>query len=774
MKLPIPSIFNKKKEKEYLLALLTREEKISAVIIEQTDANSQIIGSQQTQLPQLFEDISQEELLKILDRTISSAEQTLPPNMQSQKTIFGVPTNWIEDNHMKKAYQAKLKDVTAQLGLTPIGFIEIPQAIIRLMQEEEGAPVSAILTEIGKKHLSLSVIRAGRIIETKQALLEDKPPIIVDTLLKTFTEADVLPSRIVVLNEGHDEHLIQSFISHHWTRSLPFLHVPQISLLPLGFDERAVVYGTALQLGLSVKDTSLLSHQAIKTFDPQTATHPHETTQEEPRRHVAREPILPTGDDLKEIKSLESFGFVKDVDVSETREKSIPIQQEETVIEEKQKEEAEEKTEETTASSDNFINTTFPIQGRNVEKEDIQTKEFHMPKMPQTLMSLSSMIPKNLAGKKFVFILPVLLLFLIGIVILYAFLLHATIIVDVTPKVVDQTEQISFSISGVNDFSQNIIKAASSTTAISGSQTTNATGKKDTGTKAKGTITIFNSDTAKKQISEGTALKSSNNLEFVTDKDATISSASGDIFTGIKSGTTQVTVTAKQIGSEYNIPSNTKFTLGENQSLAGKNDQAFSGGTKKTVTVVAKDDVDKLTQLLPSVLEQKARDAIGKKIPASNTLLTILPDFKPSKKDFSAQVGDEAKTVSLNSSVTFEGVIFDNDDLLQFAKTLIKNKFDQDLTVSDNNIKNTLKNVKQKDENTVKATLIINAKLLPKIDAAKLQEQLAGKSFDQAEETFKQFPQVNNVDITLFPPLPLPKLLPRQSENITITVKAND
>jgi hypothetical protein len=255
----------------------------------------------------------------------------------------------------------------------------------------------------------------------------------------------------------------------------------------------------------------------------------------------------------------------------------------------------------------------------------------------------------------------------------------------------------------------------------------------------------------------------------------TIASATGDIFSGIKSGTADVAVTAKQIGSEYNVPSNIKFTVGSNSSLAAKNESAFSGGSKKNITVVSQKDIDAVTAALPKSLESKAKETLAKKIPAGESLLTVVADFKPSKKDFSAQVGDEAKTITLNSSVTFEAISYSNADLISFTKDAIKEKYDPKLTVADKDIKNALKNVKTNEDTSLTATLNMRANLVPKIEQEKLQQDLAGVSFAKARETLLQYPQVEEVDFSLFPPIPfLPEILPHQAGNISFTIKTNE
>src|SRR5947207_14171769 len=111
----------------------------------------------------------------------------------------------------------------------------VTEAISHLLQEEEGAPLSAILAEVGNKTVTLTLLRGGKAVERIDGPIATSAPATVDTLLKHLTTA-VLPARIILYDAKEAEKLSQAFIGHQWSKSLSFLHVPQISVLPSGFD----------------------------------------------------------------------------------------------------------------------------------------------------------------------------------------------------------------------------------------------------------------------------------------------------------------------------------------------------------------------------------------------------------------------------------------------------------------------------------------------------------------------------------------------------------
>jgi hypothetical protein len=293
------------------------------------------------------------------------------------------------------------------------------------------------------------------------------------------------------------------------------------------------------------------------------------------------------------------------------------------------------------------------------------------------------------------------------------------------------------------------------------------------GDKAKGTLTLYNKNEAKKTIPSGTTIRSSTAIEFVTDKEVTVASASGDI-SGTKAGTAQVSVIAKELGTQANLPSGTEFTVSGYANVAGKNDSAFSGGTKKDVTVVAKKDADKLLLELPKSLSEKARTEMKTQISDDEDVLAEFTTDEIIKKKFDNDVDDEAKKVTLTGTVSFSTLAYSKKDLLELAQTILKNKSTGDLTISKDDVQASVEDVVI-NKNEASATLVIKGGLIPEINKDELAGKLTGKSFKDALQVVSATPQITNAEIVLSPNIPLlPKMLPRITKNITIVVSAHD
>ncbi len=754
MKLPF---FSKKEKKEYFLALLLGEEKVSAVIFQEIHGTARVVGRHEEHLEQPLEDTPFDTWLKVLDKAIGTAEGSLPPNVQTQKTIFGVKENWVEDAKIKKEYLVKLKKASEALMITPIGFIVIHEAIAHLLAQQEGAPVSALLLEIGQKVLIISLIRAGRIIETRQEAIEVDSAKTADTLLHHFNY-EVLPSRIIVLSDqqNHDV-LSQSFISHTWSRALPFLHVPQVAILPKGLDAKAVFLGAATQMGFeTITDKDVLHAIEIKGKEDTEVLKASDVSKEE--------------DDIEEEE--EGFGFVMGTDV---REKKKESEEEETNEKEVPKENNRiEKVSNfvpvnAISSSPSFFNTILATISP-IKKIIMHTiKKLYIP--TPSLAFLKNTPFKN-GG--IILIAPVIVIILIAILASYVLLLKATVTLFVKPKIDEKTQTITLTTKDNTDFSRSTINAQAIDVTENGKITLPATGQKEVGTSAKGSITIYNKTSQKVTLPSGTIVTSPNNLTFSLEDSVTIASASGasDAFSSISPSTAKANVTATDIGKESNLPSSTVFSVKSfaTSDVAGKNDTAFSGGTKKEVTVVSKNDINKAEDSLTKNLQDKAKNDMNQKIDNNTVLLpfTANTEFKTENTDKKAN--EEANSFTLSGTIAYVGVAYKKDDMQQFSKTLLQQDVSDSAFIQDA-ITYTLEDTKQ-EKGKITSTLHATISLLPKLDKEKITKDIAEKSFDVTQNILVNLPQVTSATIQLHPNIFfLPKTLPRLSHNITLVVK---
>lgn len=809
MKLPSLFSFHKKQVKNYFLALLLQDETVGAVVFEEQEGKLHVIGQSLNTFSSSLENAPFEEFLETIDKAISSAEEVLPNNTQTEKCVFGVKSEWIEEGKIKKNYLLKLKKMCDELSLTPIGFLVFSEAIIHLLQKEEGAPLSAIFIETGKKYITISIVRAGRIIETKQVAFEEHIPQTVDTALKHFTDVEILPARVILFDSENNEKMAQSFISHSWSKALPFLHMPQVTVLPSNFDTKAILYGTATQMGFDVlqNQTGMPIKTHVEAIQPLEKAFISEEIHddiplqefgedEEKELAIKRDEEIPEEDEetlLPETVSSDYFGFMNNEDVAKSKKLNInapitPINDNFAIPTDRVAQEISEIPEmiKERQTDINHAGGGFPLQGILVVEgaqkifKNMRIKDFLTPLMKRIQRTTKESGRPSIHNAQGVFgmnkvilvILAVIILCIVGIV-LYITTLKATVTIFVTPKTVEEKQTITFTPGGNSDFGNNILAVDTPSVDESNNISGNATGVKEVGTPAKGTITIFSRLSSTTNLSKGTTI-TGNGLQFTLDNPATIASFSGDANDSSVT-VSNIAVTAKNIGKESNLPSGTKFNIDglSTADVSGKNDAAFSGGTKKTITVVTQKDLDNLASTLTTNLESKAKTDLSKTLDINKQLLPFFLKEALTKQTYTKNVNDEASTVSLDGTITYQGVTLDKIVLTAFAQNILKDKIPVNMTISSEGIKTDVSDIT--NGKIISASVNLKASLLPNLNVVDIAKNISGKSFTEGKQVIKTLPQIEDVTIINKPNLPfLPKILPRLSKNITIVVQSND
>lgn len=738
----IDKIQKKEERREFFLAFLLKPESVGAILFEEKNKNLVILSTKEEKTHKPTEEMLEEELIQAADRVISFIEESLSEQESVTKTIFAVPHFWVEDGHIKKDHLLKLKKVCEDLELTPMGFIVSAEAIISNLQVKQGAPLTAIFVEVAQEQVSAYIVRAGSIIETYSGEMVDSTPKTVELLLKHVKEMDVLPSKIILFSHDKSDALQQEFLSFHWTKSLPFLHVPQVTILEKGFENDAIIHGVAGQMGFDVfKD--LPTHVAAQE-DGKSAKHDAESVAD-----VAA-PVM-----------AEEFGFVREKDIIEEGEEDQQSSEREEPVTSVSTTSLEKVAgDERAGKSMGNISAIFGV----VRNKVFKLRKGKGLKMPMFLLNL---IPRG-SGV----LLLIVLAGLIGCIYLYyAYILRADVIIFADRKVLTKDVAIVFSSKSRTSSKESIIQMEATDQQVDGEKEQNTTGKKDTGDKAKGEITIYNKTDQKKAFSKDTIVIGTNNLEFRLLDDVNVASTSA-FSTTLSSS--KVKVDAAKFGTEYNLPSETNFTFKDfpSASYFAKNESAFSGGTKKSVQVVSKKDLDSLSLQIVDELTKKALSNTASKLGPNEILIQTPLDYMFDKKSFNKKENEEAKQVKLTATVTFKIGAYKKSEIESFAKELTRSDVPEHYKYFPSESKLEVKDVKIGSDGNVAGTLRASVIYVPDISENSIISDIKGKGILDAQKRLKSIPGASDSKIILKNKLPvLPVLLPSNPKDITITIK---
>jgi hypothetical protein len=715
-----PFFKTQEKKKNFFLSLLIKPDKVGAILFEEINSKLFILSTNEISVSDTS-GLSADDLLNASDKVISTVEAKLPEGAEVEKTIFSVPSYWVSEGKIKQEHLEKLKKVCNDLGLIPIGYIVSIEAIVASLQKSEGAPVSGIFIEVTSDKILSYVVRGGKIIEDQQAEIQGSIIKTAEKLLASFKSVDVLPSKIILLDHKDASLVQQEFLSHQWPKDIPFLHIPQVMILERGFENEAIINGVATQMELEVlRDISM-------------------------RKTSEEEEIL---EEKLEQVDASVLGFAKEGSpppFAGTKAKSTP----DISYFKEESEYHHEDDDKTTKPNPSPVFSFF--------------QRLRLPSIKNILIGQNILGPLKI--KLILGFIAVIVFALFVSFVYYNFILRAEIKIMSDKKSIDRSQNIAFTQNSTEGTNINIEYVEET---ISGEERKNSTGKKETGDKAKGEVTLYNKTDQRKTFPRGTIIVGPNNLEFELTEDVNIASTS-PFSTTLSSAKGKVT--ASTFGREHNLPSNTNFTVKgfSSAQFIGKNTDSIIGGTRKETTVVSGEDLDQLLLEVTKKLEKEAISRIRGKLSSEEDILPSALSSRVIEKRYTEKEGALAGSVGINAKIRYTFGKYKKRDVNTVVANLAKPDVPGTYILKTSDSRIEITNVKVGKDRSAQAILKVNAVYTPQIEADKLAKTLRGKSKAQAEQQLRNIAGVTNIIITFKNNLPfMPLILPQNENNILI------
>lgn len=294
-----------------------------------------------------------------------------------------------------------------------------------------------------------------------------------------------------------------------------------------------------------------------------------------------------------------------------------------------------------------------------------------------------------------------------------------------------------------------------------------ATGEKDIGDKAAGTVTmqICSGFSTPAAIPAGTSISAAGN-SYTTGAAASFTQTSiGNGCINYKSNT--VGITAAEGGTDSNISNATFQVSGSSATAQG----SASGGTDKTIAVVTKEDFD---QAVNKFVEQVSEGSKNDLVAAFGDDTTVIDSsFKINKDGIASVPAVDAEApdgkAKLNGSLNFTMIGVEKSELDSFLDAYFEEQIeDENQRVYENGSdKTTFVDVKAAEgDNGFTATMTATAKLGPKIDDDNVKNQAKGKKYGEVQSAIEGISGVESVDIK-FSPFWV-RTVPDDEERITI------
>jgi len=756
----LSKLTSKEKAQEQFLAIEIGSETVTTAVWQVVDGKTQIVKVGTTEEWEVIKE-SNEGLLVAIDNSLENLEGIEP---EPNKVIFGLQENWVEGEGISKEYIKTLRQISQKFEFKPIGFVVTTEAFIQLLKRDEGTPPTAILIRVNPSEIQVSLVNLGKLLGSEVVARSEDIGADVEEGLARFETTENFPSRMLLYNATLDlESLKQDLLSYNWLEKLPFLHFPKVEIM----DKQVTIKAVAIAGGAEA--AKALGFGITQDQDgeesPEESQEEAEETEEKPTK----------AEEIKDRKTeilaeAEDIGFKLESDVYQPQMPKKAEQEAEPIFPERQtpQEEEEPKTPAIKPGWKTKLRRFISFLPHRLLIPRLKLPQFG--RMVETRIKVAFLVALGFFA------------LLIGIGAYgYWTIPTAKLILHVKPRMLEKelTITINPDITQIDSI-KNLIPGKIVETEVENSKEKDVTGTKVVGEKATGEITIYNKTQAVKTFPEGTVLLGPNNLAFTLDNAVTVASASAkesDEAITMVFGKAKGKTTASQIGSDYNLPTNTEFSLKSfsTASYDAKNETAFSGGTSYEVSAISEGDIETLITELTEELRKLGVEDLEKKEGEGRKVLSVGANTEVTFQKLSGKVGDEAQKLSLTLKLKVRSLAYNQEDAEEILQQAISEAIPQDFELREKESQMEIRSTNLEDS-TGQMTLLYKAVLVPRIDEEEIKRELKGKYPKIALEYLYKLPNVVKADIEITPkglPARL-KHLPRLTQNITIEVKVEE
>lgn len=333
----------------------------------------------------------------------------------------------------------------------------------------------------------------------------------------------------------------------------------------------------------------------------------------------------------------------------------------------------------------------------------------------------------------------------------------ATVAITASTNVVNIDKVLQLKPGATLDVSQNVAPAVVKQIKKTASADFQATGKKEVGEKATGTVKLENNDESAANIAAGTQVVSATGLTFVTNSAVSVPGATLTFGNQcgadhICPGTASVGVTATAGGSKFNGA--VGAVNGNFDGATGSFADATTGGTDKTATVVAQGDIDKAKEQLKSQDSAAVKAELKKQFSGDALIIQESYQVTPGDPVSTPAVGQEATSAKLTAETTYTMVGVNRADLKKiydaYTKTQIGKSENQKIYESGDKATSFSQfAAAEGGAYTVKARAA--AQIGPEIDDGSLAKTLVGKRAGEIQQQLEEIQGVEDVETKFSP-----------------------
>jgi hypothetical protein len=406
----------------------------------------------------------------------------------------------------------------------------------------------------------------------------------------------------------------------------------------------------------------------------------------------------------------------------------------------------------------------------NKETTTTLTKGFKRPKLPSfTNIASVAKLPKTEIERTSRFgllkyALPVVILLILGLVGAYIFLPQASIKVYARSEPISRDLEIAVD-KNITNFNPSELMIPGQLVVKEVSKTKNfpTTGTVASGTKATGSVTLYNFTKNNLTLKASTTTLVANGKKYFFTKDVSGIRPTGRIGAGNDQevDTTTlippVSIIAAEPGEAYNLPANTKFTI-DNKALGNRdvyaiNSQAIGGGSANAVQILSQQDLDKAVSAMSQELVSQVEADLSQ---TESSNIKILPSGAHTEilaKTANKNVGDQVDSFDMTVIARVTALGFKDSDITRTALSKINEVLSTDKYLVEGAKRDSTASFKSLDLGNGRGTLSVHFETLAayKVSANDLAKVLAGKNAIEIKEILLTRPEIDRVDVKFSP-----------------------
>jgi hypothetical protein len=278
------------------------------------------------------------------------------------------------------------------------------------------------------------------------------------------------------------------------------------------------------------------------------------------------------------------------------------------------------------------------------------------------------------------------------------------------------------------------------------------------------TMTIHNNQGGSQPLLANSQLVNADGIKFLTDEPVTVPGG----------GSVTVGATAAEPGKKYNVePSRFNFIKlsGSLQSFVYAESTEKATGGERVENAATNAEIKKAQDELINQLETEADAELRSKLKATEQFVPEAVIKKVLDSGASVAEGEETTSFEVTAKVSLTTVVFDENNLLQLSIAKLTASLDDKLELVTYDPKTFNYEISSFDQKngTAKLSARLNGVSRPRLDAAVYdKEKVKGKSKKEADEYYKQFADIDHIDVRFMPPFV--RTIPTIVDKITILV----